>query len=234
MIHVNPVALPDGRTVLFSCMTGVQGSERIEAVSLESGARRVILERAMGPAWSPTGHLLFSRDGAVLAAPADAATGSIRGPAVTVIPAGTVGLQGSGTPGYRLSSNGTLLFLPAESFSKRLVTVSRDGAARALDLPASRYSNPRVSPDGARLLVEGGGTVIEALDTGSWRRARQSRRPPWPRPSPPGRPTASGSSCGGSTRRPGWPPTAARAKAFRRTSSLTTIRQGLGQTRIRS
>ena len=164
VIHVDPVALPDGRTVLFSCMTGVQGSERIEAVSLESGARRVILERAMGPAWSPTGHLLFSRDGAVLAAPADAATGSIRGPAVTVIPAGTVGLQGSGTPGYRLSSNGTLLFLPAESFTKRLVMVNRDGAARALDLPASRYSNPRVSPDGARLLVEGGGTVIEALD----------------------------------------------------------------------
>jgi Tol biopolymer transport system component len=50
--------------------------------------------------------------------------------------------------------------------------VSRDGAARAVDLPAGGYANPRISPDGRRLLVERGGNTIEALDLARGTRAR--------------------------------------------------------------
>ena len=145
-------------------MTKDPGTSRIEAVSVDSGKRAVIAERATTPAWSPTGHILFARDEAVMAAPADAQTGAIRGPAVTVIPRGVIAAQGSGTMGFRFTSAGTLLYVPYEAFTRRVFSVSRDGAALDLGLPLGRYSAPRVSPDGRRLLLEDGRTVTQALD----------------------------------------------------------------------
>jgi Tol biopolymer transport system component len=145
-------------------MTKDPNTARIEAVSVDSGRRVVIAERATTPAWSPTGHLLFARDEAVMAAPADPTTGALRGPPVTVIPAGVVAAQGSGTLGYRLTADGTLLYVPYEAFTRRVVSVNRDGAVRDLGLPAGRYSSPRVSPDGRRLLLEDGRTVVQAVD----------------------------------------------------------------------
>ncbi len=121
VLHTDPAMLPDGRTVLFSSMTQDPGAARIEAVSVESGTRSVILDRATTPAWSSTGHLLFARDEAVMAAPADAMSGAVRGTAVTVIPAGVVATQGSGALGYRLGAGGAL-------FTCR-TTPSRDGSS---------------------------------------------------------------------------------------------------------
>ena len=165
VLHTDPAMLPDGRTVLFSSMTKDPGAARIEAVSVESGTRSVILDRATTPAWSPTGHLLFARDEAVMAAPADAVSGAVRGAAVTVIRAGVVATQGSGTLGYRLGAGGALLYVPYDAFTRRVVSVNHDdGAVREMELPPGRYSSPRVSPDGGRLLLEDGRTVIQTLD----------------------------------------------------------------------
>jgi dipeptidyl aminopeptidase/acylaminoacyl peptidase len=51
------------------------------------------------------------------------------------------------------------------------VSVGRDGSEIALSLPQGRYGNPRVSPDGRRLLVEREGKVIETLDIARGTRA---------------------------------------------------------------
>jgi hypothetical protein len=67
-----------------------------------------------------------------------------------------------------MSSSGTLLYSPAGFRDARLVSVGRDGAALALPVPSGRYSNPRISPDGRRLLVERGGNV------GAYDRARHT------------------------------------------------------------
>ena len=77
-----PMVLPGGRFVLFTSLTTEPGAERIEAVSIDGGARSVVVERATTPVWSPTGHLLFARDGAVLAAAIDPQTATLRGAAV--------------------------------------------------------------------------------------------------------------------------------------------------------
>ena len=87
--------------------------------------------------------------------------------------AGAIEGLASGQLALTLSSTGTLLFAPVGFTDTRVVSVSRDGAALALDLlPSSRYANPRISPDGRRLLVEIGGNVIEALDLARGTRAR--------------------------------------------------------------
>jgi hypothetical protein len=65
--HDGPVALPGVHLVFIASQTTEPGAERIESVSIDGGPRSVVIERAGTPIWSPTGHLLFARDGAVLA-----------------------------------------------------------------------------------------------------------------------------------------------------------------------
>ena len=71
VFHTDPIVLPGGRTVLFSCLTRTPGADRIEAISVAGGPRSVVVERATTAVWSPTGHLLFGREGAVWAVPFD-------------------------------------------------------------------------------------------------------------------------------------------------------------------
>jgi Tol biopolymer transport system component len=168
----SPVVLPGERVVLFASQTTEPGAERIEAVSIDGGARSVVVERATTPVWSATGHLLFARDGAVLAAALDPRTGTVRSAAVPVMPPGSVEALFSGNLGLSLSSLDTLVYVPAGFTDRRVVSVGRDGATLVLDLPSGRYANPRISPDGRRLLVESGSAVIEALDLARGTRAR--------------------------------------------------------------
>jgi serine/threonine-protein kinase len=148
---------------LFSSLTAEAGTERIEAVSLD-GHRSVVIDHAATPVWSPTGHLLFGRDGAVWAVPFDPKTVTTSGTAVPVIPAGIVATVRSGSLGFQVSSTGSLVFVPADFDFKHVVSVGRDGSALALNLPPNRYGMPRISPDGRRLLVETQGSAIETLD----------------------------------------------------------------------
>jgi serine/threonine-protein kinase len=166
VVHSDTTVFPGTRTVLFTCLTAEPGSERIEAVPLDGGRRSVVIEHAMAPAWSPTGHLLFGRDGAVWAAPFDPGSATVRGAAVPVIPAGVVGTKNFGGPAFQVSSTGTLAFEPADFDYKRVVSVARDGSELALNLPPNHYGNPRISPDGRRLLIETDLTVIEMVDLG--------------------------------------------------------------------
>jgi Tol biopolymer transport system component len=158
VVHTDAAVFPGTRTVLFTCLTAEPGQERIEAVPLDGGQRSVVIEHAMAPVWSPTGHLLFGRDGAVWAAPFDPGSATVRGAAVPVIPAGVVGT--------------TLVFEPADFDYKRVVSVARDGSELALNLPPNRYGNPRISPDGHRLLIETNLSVIETLDLARGTRAK--------------------------------------------------------------
>jgi serine/threonine-protein kinase len=153
ILHTAPIFLPGGNIVLFSSLTTEAGTERIEAVSVEGGARSVVVERATTPIWSPTGHLLFARDRAVLAIAFDEEAVQVRGVATTVLPPGLVATTQSGTLALRLSANGTLLFVPGDLGAQRLVSVARDGSALTLELPRGRHEFPRLSPDGRRLMV---------------------------------------------------------------------------------
>ncbi|HET7292501.1 MAG TPA: hypothetical protein VFM88_08760 [Vicinamibacteria bacterium] len=165
VLHTDPLVLPGGRTVLFTCLTAAPLRGRIEAIPLAGGRRSVVLEGGISPVWSPTGHLLFGREGAVWAVPFDPLEARALGPAVRVIPPGVVGSVRAGSLGYHLSANGTLVFYPANFDDKRLVSVARDSSELPLALPPGSYGNPRISPDGRRVAVEaGGGTTGSAIE----------------------------------------------------------------------
>ena len=171
VFHADPAVLPGGRTVLYSCLTRAPGTERIEAISVAGGQRSVVVERATTPVWSPTGHLLFARDGAVWAVPFDPDGKATRGSAVPVIPSGVVGNVRWGSLGFQLSANGTLLFVPRNLDNRRFVSVARDGSERPLGLPPGSYGNPRISPDGRRVAVEREGSVVDSVDLARGTRA---------------------------------------------------------------
>ena len=168
VLHSDPTVLPGQNIVLFTSLTTDAGTERIEAVSIDakndSPKRWVVIEHAITPVWSSTGHLLFGRDGGVWAVPFDEGSATTTGAAVPVIPAGVVCTVRSGSLGFQLSSTGDLVYVPADFGSKRVMSVGRDGSELALNLPPDRYSAPRLSPDGRSLLVESQGSYLELLD----------------------------------------------------------------------
>jgi hypothetical protein len=163
-LHTDPLALPGGERLLFSRLTGEPGGDRIEAIPAQGGPRTVVVENATTPVWSPTGHLLFARGAAVWAMPFDPATATALGTAVPVIPAGVVGPVRAGSLGFEVSTNGTLVFVPANFDTKRFVSVGRDGSELPLPMPPGRYGNPRISPDGRRVAIDRDGSRIELLD----------------------------------------------------------------------
>jgi dipeptidyl aminopeptidase/acylaminoacyl peptidase len=138
----------------------------------------VVVERAASPVWSPTGHLLFERDGAILAVAFDPVTATVQGEATPVIETGAVRRVANRGLGLAISSTGTLLYAPEGFQHKRVVSAARDGSARDLDLPSSFYENPRVSPDGRRLLAVVDSSFLETLDLGRGTRARLAAEAP--------------------------------------------------------
>ncbi len=170
--HSYPVVLPGEQVVLFAANTGELGGERIEAVPFAGGQRTVLVERASSPIWSSTGHLLFARDGVVMAAAIDALSATLQGPAIPVLASGSVQSLSLGGLAFVLSSTGTLLSIPVGFTDTRVASVGRDGAARVDLLPSDRYTNPRISPDGRTLLVELAGSGIDLLDLARGTRGR--------------------------------------------------------------
>ena len=151
-LHAWPIVLPDGRTILFSVRSGNQW--RIDALTFTSGERRTVVDRGTQPMYSASGHLMFFRDGELLAAPFDAASLMLTGPVVrTTIDNFPVSAQG--TPIVDVSPSGTVVYAPTRALS-RLVLVSRQGAAQTLNDTLRPYANPRLAPDGSRILIEAG------------------------------------------------------------------------------
>ncbi len=150
--HTPGTVLPSG-IVLFTSWNGHGDGARIEAVNPADGARRLVVDQASAPVYASTGHLLFHRDGAVLAAPFDVRGARLTGEGVMIFAPGVIRLSG-GSPLMALSANGTLVYAPAQTGLANLVRVARDGTEQRLTEAARPYTHPRVSPDGTRVVLE--------------------------------------------------------------------------------
>jgi serine/threonine-protein kinase len=154
VLHALPTWLDD-RVLVFSALTDQAGTARVEAVTLDSEPRRtIVMERARRAMWSPTGHLVFDRDGALMAVPFDLDTLKSTGTATVVLPPGTASNAVDGSLTMELSGDGTLAYGLHGYGNNQIVLVSRDGSSRPIDVRAARFTNPRVSPDGRRLAVD--------------------------------------------------------------------------------
>jgi serine/threonine-protein kinase len=151
--------LPDGRHLLAAADTFNADGWRMNVVVLdtETGESRLLVESAVASAWAPTGHLLFTRQGTLLAVPFDSDRLETTGGAVAL-------REGLRYPSpivsglFSVSNDGTLVHRTGGGeFFQELVFVEADGSTRVWDTERRDYvRNIRVTADGARLAAQVG------------------------------------------------------------------------------
>ena len=165
-LHTWPQALPGRAGVLFTVWKGppegvtgrVVGSGRIAHVSLETG-QVTDLGPGSHPQYSPTGHVIYSADGALWTVGFDPRRPAFKGDPTPVVQG--VQPRQFGGANFSVSGNGSLVYVSTsrEAIERTLVWVDRNGGEQPLGLPPAEYHYPRVSPDGKRVAVSIGATA---------------------------------------------------------------------------
>ena len=130
-----------------------------------------------------SGHLVYAREGKLLAAPFDLDKLRLTGPPAVVLQGVTTTVVEKAQ--FGVSENGTLVYAPgsASDSGRRPVWVDRQGAVMSLMAPAREYKTPRLSPDGQQVVVNIGDDIwICVIHRGILTRltfGAKSRSPPW-------------------------------------------------------
>ena len=159
LLHAWPSVIAQGRVLLFASITGSnRGASHIEALSLATGKRRVVVESGTFPLYVPGGYLVFFRDGALLGAPFDPDRLEVTGPVSRVLENLAVGTT-MDAPFAALSDTGSLAYAPSDAGTARLVWVSRQGVEQPITDTTRRYQYPRLASDGRRTAVASAGDL---------------------------------------------------------------------------
>ncbi len=163
--HWWPQVLPDDDWVVFTGYSTPIRNSRILAYSRKSGEIRLLIEGGSFGRWVPTGHLVFVREGKLLAAPFDRDGMAVTGPEQPVLDDVFLEMSDGFSP-LDFSPDGTLVFVPASVMQqpRQLVWYDRQGRMTPLDLPPRLYSSPMLSPDGRRIAV----TITESDNSDVW------------------------------------------------------------------
>jgi eukaryotic-like serine/threonine-protein kinase len=151
-----PSHLPGDRGVLVMYASSL-GSEhrKVGHVNLETGELTPLLEPASMPRYVPTGHIVFSQDRQLMAAPFDLDTLVVTGPAVRITEPRMQAAAAQPLE-WDASDDGTLVFATAgESLrtGRAAIWVDRGGGETELGLnPVADTDWARLSPDGARVV----------------------------------------------------------------------------------
>ena len=154
--HRWPNATPDGTAVVFTTSTtnADYDNATIEAVRLDTRQRVVLHRGGFGGRYLPSGHVVFVHRDTLFAMPVDVARLSATGPPVPVV----ANILADATTGRLLlsaSRTGAVL-VPTGSRSPAIeqpTWVSSSGVRTPLPIPPGDYLEPRLSPDGRRLLL---------------------------------------------------------------------------------
>jgi serine/threonine protein kinase/Tol biopolymer transport system component len=151
--HLWPQVLPDGKTLLFTVWTSASFDDaRIEAVSLKSGARTVLVRGGTHGRYVPTGHLVYARGGNLFAVRFDPSRLEISGDPVQVVEGVATGAA-NGEARFAFSSTGTLIYAEGEytAAARNLVWVDRGGKILKITDMVRPFGGVSMSPDGKRL-----------------------------------------------------------------------------------
>jgi DNA-binding winged helix-turn-helix (wHTH) protein/Tol biopolymer transport system component len=156
--HVAPVLLPGARAVLFTLIEG--NFERIAVFDMQTRERKILIEDAQNASYAATGHIVCARGTTLLAQPFDVERLLVTGEPVALLH--DVRNPGVNTAAdYALSATGTLAYVPAgvgATATGTPVWVDRSGriGEDAVGEQVESAREPRLSPDGLRLVLTAG------------------------------------------------------------------------------
>ena len=167
--HRWPQILPAGNAVLYTAHTSAAQYDdaRVEALSRKTGKRTTLVTGAYFGRYLPSGHLLYVRQGVLMAAPFDPDRLEIRGAPVPLLDdvatdSSTAAAQ------FDFSPAGTFIYRSAKGPSAWTVDwLDSSGAMQPLIPAPGAYLSPKFSPDGVRLafsVYSGKGPEIYSRD----------------------------------------------------------------------
>ena len=148
---------------MYGTHLGVE-NRKVGLVNLETGELTPLLGPASMPRYVPTGHIVFSQQGQLMAAPFDLDTLALTGPAVRITEPSIQG--GAAEPSeWDVSDDGTLVFAaPGESRGTGRAAIWVDRAGNETELGLA----PVADTDWARLSADGAQVVYGSVDAGNW------------------------------------------------------------------
>lgn len=139
--------------VLFTIRHGSTLADMsVALLSLEDGEIHTLLDGAASARYVPTGHLVFVRDGGLMAASFDPRRPEVRGEPVPVVEDVMTDIN-SGAAQYAVSDSGDLVYLPGvrDDDGRRLFWLAAGDVPRPAFPQGRLYEQFRLSPDGSRV-----------------------------------------------------------------------------------
>ncbi|HUE85718.1 MAG TPA: protein kinase [Vicinamibacterales bacterium] len=152
--HRWPQAAPGGQDIVFTI--GLKGAPSFDDAdvavhSVARGQTRRLLKGTFAR-YVNTGHVVFLREGSLMAAPVDRSFARVGPPFVAVEGVGARPFSGTGW--YAVAHSGTVVYASAlGSTDRSLVWVDRAGRATPAIPYHKAYATPRLSPDGSRVAL---------------------------------------------------------------------------------
>ena len=184
--HRLPQLLPGGQAVLYTIVkTRYRWDDAQIAVrSLVTNEQKVLIKNAADARYVPTGHLVYLREGTLMAVPFDLArletTGSPVGLIENVLQdENSTSVSGdTGAGQFSLSESGSLVYLPGGIVPDReesLFWVDRNGKAEEIPVSPRPFYAPRLSPDEQQLTFSTLGIMNQSVWTYGTSRGGLSR-----------------------------------------------------------
>ena len=143
--------------MLFTVWTGGSFDDSPLAVHvLKTGERRDLGIKGTFARYAATGHLVFSRNGSLMAAPFDLSRLAVTGPPVPILE-GVLMHAPSGAAQFAFSRNGSLVYHgPGTLPNQAMVWVDRRGGMQQVSDKEQPFGLPRLSPDDQQVVFSSG------------------------------------------------------------------------------
>jgi hypothetical protein len=150
--HRSPVFLPDGQRFLYRATTGTL--DRLLVAGLDSPQPKIVTDALESSVrYAPSGHLLFGREGTLMAQPFDWRRLALGGDAVTVL--GELGEDDEAFgPPFSISDTGVLVLLGGVPQQGVLTWVDRSGTRQGVLGEPAEYVTVALSPDERRIATD--------------------------------------------------------------------------------
>ncbi len=158
--HRWPQFLPNGRHFLYFAVCSLPAYEGTYVASLDGGKPKLLVPGSSSAVYA-SGHLLFVRQGTLMAQPFDAAHLELRGEA-RPLTSGTTSAEGAWRGIFSASNNGVLAYFPGDVKPDFPINIVNRSGQILKTLPEPGKT-PSVSPDGRMVVMAGRGDMKDDL-----------------------------------------------------------------------